>query len=70
MMVHRQVEGRCALPGQAQQAVAVGAVVRNLKFHDGVIVADDLVDILPRGAGFIVQNPDAVGKDAGQIVLG
>ena len=54
MVAHGYVERRRRLTRKTQQRVAVGAVVRDLKFHDGVVVADDLVDVLSDGAVLIV----------------
>ena len=54
MVAHGHVERRRRLARKTEQRVAVGAVVRDLKFHDGVVVADDLGDVLSDGAVLIV----------------
>ena len=69
-MTHGLAEGGGSFPGKADDAVAVGAVVGDLKIHNGIVVTDDEVDVLTNRAIFIIENPDAVGEHAGQIVLG
>ena len=69
VVTHGLAEGGGSFPGKADDAVAVGAVVGDLKVHNGVVVADDEVDVLANGAVLIIENPDAVGEHAGQVVL-
>ena len=69
MVLHRYVKRRRGLARKTDQTVAVRTVVRDLKFHNGVVVADDLVDVLPDMAVLVVQDPDAVGFRVRQIVL-
>ena len=70
MMLHMPAKGGCGFPGQADDGVAVRPVVGDLKIHHGVVIADDQVDVIPRLSGLRLQDPDAVGKDPGQIILG
>ena len=70
VVTHGLAEGGGSFPGKADDAVAVGTVVGDLKIHNGVVVADDEVDVLTDGALLVVENPDAVGEHAGQVVLG
>ena len=70
VVTHGLAEGGGSFPGKADDAVAVGAVVGDLKVHNGVVVADDEVDVLANRAVLVVENPDAVGEHAGQVVLG
>lgn len=58
MVAHRHIEGCCRFSCKSQKTVAVGAVVGDLKFHYGIVVSDDLVDILAYTAVLIVEDPD------------
>src|SRR5699024_10210490 len=69
VVAHGPVEGRGGLPGQTDEAEAVGPVVGDFKFHHGVVVADDLVDVLTNGA-VLLENPDAVLDGIGEVVEG
>ena len=70
VVTHGLAEGGGSFPGKADDAVAVGAVVGDLKIHNGVVVADDEVDVLANRAVLVIEDPDAVGEHAGQVVLG
>ena len=70
VVLHRNVERRRRLTGKADEAVAVGTVVGDLEFHDGIVASDDLVDVLTDGAALVVQDPDAVGIGLRAVVLG
>ena len=69
VVTHGLAEGGGSFPGKADDAVAVGAVVGDLKIHNGVVVADDEVDVLANRAVLVIEDPDAVGEHAGQVVL-
>ncbi len=70
VVLHFLAEGGGGLSGQADDGVAVGPVVGDFEIHNGIVIADDQVDVLTYLAVFVIQNPDAVGVSAGQIVLG
>ena len=70
VVVHGLAEGGSGLTGQADDGVAVGTVVGDLEVNDGVVVADDLVDVLADGAGLIVQDPDAIEDGVGEVAQG
>ena len=69
MMPHRDIERCGGLAGEAQQGIAVRAVVRDLKFDDRIVRTHDVVDVLADGAVLVVQNPDAVLVCVRHIVL-
>ena len=69
VVVHGLAEGGGSFPGKADDGVAVGAVVGDFKIHDGIVVANDQIDVLTNRAVLVVQNPDAVSVSTGQIVL-
>ena len=69
MVLHRHIECGSRLTGKANERVAVRAVVCDLKFDDGIIVADDDVHVLTDLAAFVVQNPDTVCIRLGAVVL-
>ena len=60
VMVHGNVERRRRLAREAEKGIAVRAVVRDLEFHDRVVVADDFVHILADLYALVIENPDAV----------
>ena len=70
VVAHGLMEGSGGLSGQTDDGVAVGTVVGDLKVHHGVIVANDLVDVLTYMAVLVIQDPDAVSVGTGKIVLG
>ena len=70
VMLHGLGKGSGSLPGQADNGIAVGAVVGDFKVYHGIVVADDFIDVVTGLTGVRLQNPDAVGKDAGQVILG
>ena len=70
VMLHLHAKSSGRLTGQTDDGVAVGAVVCDLKFHDGIAVADHIVDIVTGFACLIVEDPNSVGENTGQIVLG
>ena len=70
VVLHGLAEGGGSLPGQTDDGVAVRAVVGDLKIHHGIIVADDGIDVVAGLPGVRLQDPDAVGEHAGQVVLG
>ena len=70
MVLHRHVERGGRLTGEPDERIAVRAVVRDLEFDDGIIVADDDVHILADLAALVVQNPDAVGIRLRAVMLG
>ena len=70
VVFHGLAEGRRGLPGQSDDGIAVGPVVGDFKIHHGIVVADDGVDVIAGLTGIGLQNPDAVGIHAGQVVLG
>ena len=70
MVLHRHVERRGGLTRQTDERVAVRAVVGDLEFHDGVVVADDDVHVFADRAALVVQDPDAVGIRLRAVMLG
>ena len=70
VVLHGQIESSSSFPGQTDDGEAVGTVVGDFKVNHGVIVADHQIDVFTDGAVLIIQNPDAVLEDAGQIVFG
>ena len=69
MVLHGLIKGGCRLACKTEDGIAVRAVVRNFKIHDGVVVADDLVDVVA-GLAVLLQNPDAVLNGIGEVVEG
>ena len=70
MMAHMLAEGGGSLPGQTDDGIAVRPIVGDLEIHHGIVVADDQVDVVAGLSRIRLQDPDAVGVDPGQIVLG
>ena len=66
-MAHRLVESGSGLAGQTEDGIAVRAVVRDLKVHNGVVAADDGVDVVA-GLAVLLQDPDAVLNGIGEVV--
>ena len=60
MMAHGNVERRRRLAREAEKGIAVRAVVRDLEFYDGVVVADDFVHVLADLYALVIEDPDAV----------
>ena len=69
VMLHGKAEGGSGLSCQADDGVAIGSVVGDLKIHDGIIVADDFVNILADFAG-LFDDEDTVGDGVGEVILG
>ena len=70
VVLHFHAESGGGFTGQADDGVAVGTVVGDFEINNGVVVADDQVDVIADLAILVVQDPDAVSENAGQIVLG
>ena len=70
VVAHMLAKGGGSFPGQADDGVAIGPVVGDLEVNDGVVIADNQVNVIAGLSGVGLQDPDAVGEDAGQIVLG
>ena len=64
----RLVEGDGGLPGQADDAEAVGPVGGDLKLHNMVVRADDGLHVVA-GPAILVHDKDAVGDAVGELPL-
>ena len=67
-MFHFHTECSSRFPGKTDDGVAVGTVVGDFKFYNGVVVADHFVNILTHMAVFVIENPNAIHESLGQIV--
>ena len=67
--VQRALEGGACLAGETDDAQTVGAVGRDLKFDDGIVVADDPGEIVAGLDAVFVENEDAVGNAVGELCL-
>ena len=62
------IKGDGHLPGQADDAEAVGPVGSDFKLHHMVVRADDGLNIVP-GLAVLVEDKDAVGDAVGELLL-
>ena len=68
VVLHGQTESSGGFSCQTNDGVAVGTIVGDFELYDGIIVADNLVDIVANLAVLIIEDPDAVENCVGEIV--
>ncbi len=54
VVLHFFAKGSGGLSCQTDDGIAVGPVIGNLKVHDGVVIADDQIDVLAHDAAFVI----------------
>ena len=69
VMLHLHTKSSRRLPCQTDDRVAIGTVIGNFEVHNSVIIADDQIDIITGLTVLFIENPDAVCKHTGQIIL-
>ena len=66
VVAHLLAECCGSFPGKTNNRVAIGAIIRDLKINDGIIIADHGVDIIA-GFAILLDDPNAVFNGIGEI---
>ena len=69
-MFHLHTEGSGGFTGQADNGVAVGTVIGDFKVHNGIVIADDQIDVVAYRAGLVIEDPNAVQNGIWIVVQG
>ena len=67
MVAHRAVKRGGCFAGKTDDGVAVGAVIGDLEINNGIVIANDGIDVVP-GLAVLLQNPNAVFNCIGNVV--